>query len=137
MPNFKSANYAAICDELSCQEWDAVVSCCNNDVQLLYDAIIDKVNLSIANHVQPKPIHSKPAIPYNVRQLLKEKKRLDSVNKAAYKEVSKNYDQAVKLCCAKIENAICENPNSAKFYGFAKNKLKSHACIDGQVNAKR
>ena len=43
MPNFKSANYTAICDELSCQEWDAVVSCCNNDVQLLYDTIIDKV----------------------------------------------------------------------------------------------
>ena len=57
------------------------------------------------------------------------KKRLYSVNKAAYKEVSKNYDQAVKLWCDNIENAICENPNSAKFYGFAKNKLKSHACI--------
>ena len=51
------------------------------------------------------------------------------VNKAAYKEVSKNYDQAVKLLSDKIENAIYENPNSAKFYGFAKNKLKSHACI--------
>ena len=88
MPNFKSANYAAICDELSSQEWDAVVSCCNNDVQLLYDAIIDKVNLSIGHHVPPKPIHSKPAIPYNVRQLVKEKKRLYSVNKVAYKEVS-------------------------------------------------
>ena len=77
MPNFKSANYAAICDELSCQEWDAVISCCNNDVQRLYDAIIDKVNLSIGHHVPPKSIHSKPAIPYNVRQLLKEKKRLN------------------------------------------------------------
>ena len=75
MPNFKSANYAAICD-LSCQEWDALVSCCNNDVQLLHDAIIDKVNLSIAHHVPPKPIYSKPAIPCNVLQLLKEKKRL-------------------------------------------------------------
>ena len=41
------------------------------------------------------------------------------------KEVSKNYDQAVKLWCDKIENAICENPNSAKFYGFAKIKLNS------------
>ena len=51
------------------------------------------------------------------------------VNKAADKEVSKNYDQAVKLWCDNIENAICENPNSAKFYGFAKNKLKSHAYI--------
>ena len=50
------------------------------------------------------------------------KKRLYSVNKTAYKEVSKNYDQAVKLWCDKIENAICENPNSAKFYGFFKNK---------------
>ena len=129
MPNFKSANYAAICDKLSCQEWDAVISCCNNDVQLLYDAIIDKVNLSIGHHVPPKPIHSKPAILYNVQQLLKEKKRLYSVNKAAYKKVSKNYDQVVKLRCDKIENAICENPNSAKFYSFAKNKLKSHACI--------
>ena len=57
------------------------------------------------------------------------KKRLYAVNKAAYKEVSKNYDQAVKLWCDNIENAICENPNSAKFYGFAENKLKSHACI--------
>ena len=73
MLDFKFANYAAICDELSCQEWDAAVSCCNNDIQLLYDAIIDKVNLSIAHHVPPKPIHSKPAIHYNVRQLLKEK----------------------------------------------------------------
>ena len=124
-PISNSQTIAAICDELSSHEWDAVVSCCNNDVQLLYDAIIDKVNLSIGHHVPPKPIYSKPAIPYNVRQLLKEKKRLYSVSKAAYKEVSKNYDQAVKLWCDKIENAICENPNSAKFYGFAKNKLKS------------
>ena len=74
MPNFNSANYTAICDELSCQKRDAVVSCCNNDVQLLYDAIIDKVNLSIGHHVPPKPIYSKPAIiPYNVQLLLKEK----------------------------------------------------------------
>ena len=57
------------------------------------------------------------------------KKRLYSVNKAAYKEVSKNYDLAVKLWCDEIENASCENPNYAKFYGFAKNKLKSHVCI--------
>ena len=61
------------------------------------------------------------------------KKRKDftrsTTDKAAYKEVSKNYDQAMKLWCDKIENAICESPNSAKFYGFAKNKLKSHACI--------
>ena len=35
----------------------------------------------------------------------------------------------MKLCCDNIENAICKNPNSAKFYGFAKNKLKSLACI--------
>ena len=60
---------------------------------------------------------------------LEEKKRLYSVNKAAYKEVSKNYDQAVKLWSDKIENAICKNPNSAKFYGFAKYKLKPHAFI--------
>ena len=73
MPNFKSTNYAAICDELSCQKWDAVVSCYNNDVQLLYDAIIDKVILSIGHQIPPKPIHSKPAIPYNVQLLLKEK----------------------------------------------------------------
>ena len=115
MPNFKSANYAAICDELSCQEWDAVVSCCCNDVQLLYDSIIDKVNLSIGHHVPPKPIHSKPAIPYNVWQLLKEKKRLYSINKAAYREVSKNYDQAVKQWCDKIEIGICKTPTLPNF----------------------
>ena len=52
-------------------------SCCYNEVQLLYDSSIDKVNLSIGHHVPPKPIHSKPAIPYNVWQLLKEKTLLD------------------------------------------------------------
>ena len=35
----------------------------------------------------------------------------------------------MKLWCDKIENANCENPNSAKFCGFAKNKLKSQAWI--------
>ena len=121
--------FVELCNNLNHVQHICVPTQLLYDVQLLYDAIIDKVNLSIGHHVPPKPIHSKPAIPYNVRQLLKEKKRLCSVNKAAYNEVSKNYDQAVKLWCDKIENAICENPNSAKFYGFAKNKLKSHACI--------
>ena len=75
MLNFKSANYAAICEELSYQEWNAIVSCCNNDVQLLYDAIIDKVNLSIGHHVPPKPIHSKPLLsPTKFGNYLKKRK---------------------------------------------------------------
>ena len=62
MPNFKSTNYAAICDELSCQKWDAVNSCCNNDVQLMMPLLTKSIyplvtmfhlNLSILSLLSP------------------------------------------------------------------------------------
>ena len=43
--------------------------------------------------------------------------------KFGQKEKSKQYDRNVKQWYNLLENAICRDPNSAKFHGYVKKKL--------------
>ena len=49
--------------------------------------------------------------------------------KANYTKISKEYDIAVAKWYDQSESQSCENPNSAKFYGYANHKLKSRSYI--------
>ena len=49
--------------------------------------------------------------------------------KKAYKEKSKQYDCIVKQWYNLLENAVCRDPNSAKFYGYVNKKLNVQSCI--------
>ena len=43
--------------------------------------------------------------------------------KKVFKEKSKQYDRSVKQWYNLLENVICRNPKSAKFYGYVNRKL--------------
>ena len=73
--------------------------------------------------------------PRHISHLLKEKLHLynesirNSTVKKAYKEKSKQYDHSVKQWYNLLENAVCRDPNSAKFYGYVNKKLNVQSFI--------
>ena len=134
-PDFKSADYVSILEDLSQVQWDSVLNFSdhNNNIQPVYDKFLSILDESISKHVPiktKKPFKS-PKKPRHIRQLLKKKQtlykecKLNPLKKSDYKAASKSYDSAVNIWMDNIESKLCDNPDAKKFYSYANRKLKT------------
>ena len=53
----------------------------------------------------------------------------DNNMQTSFKATSKAYNAAVSEWLTRIESFVCNNPNTAKFYGYTNNKFKSDSFI--------
>ena len=107
------------------------------NLQLFYDNFLNILHSTIDKFIPKKnpnqKNHFKP--PRQIRRLLKEKlslykkSKLNNSFNTIYKRKCKEYDRAVRIWNNKIENNICKNPSSKKFYSFINKKLNSRSSI--------
>ena len=134
-PNFKKGNYVECLNFLKEIDWDQI---CNTDCpQSLYDKFICILHDAIRGNV---PIYHSPRkklkkMPAKIKRILKEKLRIykcmktDKSLKPKYKQLSHEYEQAVKNWTNNIENNLCKSPSSKKFYNYINKKLKTKPYI--------
>jgi len=51
LPDFKKANFDDICSTLSFVDWPHLISCANEDIQTLYNLILNELHFTIIYHV--------------------------------------------------------------------------------------
>ena len=135
MPNFRRANYELISNMLSIVDWEHIIDKNKDNIQTLYNHIIDKLSKMIYDYVPSKSKSHKIKKPQNIAVVLKEKLQLYRECKRnpqltpAYKTKSKQYDQLVKQWCNQMELSLYCNPTPSKFYGYVNKKLNSRSFI--------
>ena len=123
IPNLRRANYELISYMLSTVDWEHIIDKNKDNIQTLYNHIIDKLSKMIYNYVPSKSKSHKIKKPQHIAVVLKEKLQLYCKCKRnpqltpAYKTKSKQYDQLVKQWYNQIELSLCCNPTPSKFYG--------------------
>ena len=138
--NFKKANIDKISEELSSVAWN-FPSLHNNlptshVLQEFYDYFVSTITEVIKRNTPLKPSNSKIGkCPKHIKKILKHKLsvykryKTDKNLKQTYKEISLEYENAVKQWRNKIEERACQNPSSRKFYSFVNKKFKSKSTI--------
>jgi hypothetical protein len=135
-PNYSTANYSQIYQNLIDTKWDSII---NSDLTLQqnYDSFLSILYSEIAKHVPVNKTKSFNSVkkPHHIRRLLKEKLRVykqckhNKALKQKFKQLSKEYETAVKEWHNNTESNICNNPSSKKFYKYVKQKIKSKAPV--------
>ena len=128
--DFKNANYLSIINNLyQCNRHDMIQHCGNNS-QLLYDCILHELHLNIHDFV---PYKQKPKGKPHSREIKRKlylkkcfykKLKAGQCTKDQCQKISKEYDLALARQNDIFENTLCSNANYAKFYGYARKKLK-------------
>ena len=129
-PCYTKGNYVDMCEELLNINWEPVTNVYNFNVQSYYDDFI--LNLqNLINKYVPKcrSVSNTKRMPKHIKILLKEKIRTyrrckENKNlKSKYKEICKQYENAVRAWNDRNESRLCKNPTSKKFYGYINRKL--------------
>ena len=106
------------------------------NLQNYYDDFVSRIQGLVERFVPNRnPATQNPKAPRQVRCLLKKKKRMYKIlkqnkcSKLRYKQVCKDYEQAVKQWTDRVENNLCKEPTSKKFYGHINRKLRTKRSI--------
>ena len=133
--NFKKANFDQINNELSNQNWNNLYIH-NDNTQTIYNNFILILHNVIEQFIPVNNIHStKNKTPRHIKSLLQTKLRTykklknDRSLRSRYKQVSKDYENAVNAWNDKIELNVCKNPSTKIFYNYVNKKIKSHSSI--------
>ena len=132
---FKKANYDVIRQVLTLTNWTKIIHSSKDDVQALYNNIIDYLKSIIDIYVPYQAITYKPKENPQLSCILKEKIKLyrkcksDVSLKSKYKAKCKQYDDCMKQWYDQIELSLCNNSNPARFYGYVNRKMKTRYSI--------
>ena len=135
-PDYKNGNYPAIIQSLTLVDWQAIIDY-EKDLQSIFDKFI-AILLSLIDKYVPKRTINKskqPKVPLHIRKLLKQKLQVykktktGESSKEEYKTKSHEYDAAVRQWNDHVEQQICLQPSSKKFYNFYKRKMKTKSSI--------
>ena len=138
--NFKKANYTKINQILAEQNWNFLNT--PQSFQNHFNMFIS-ILLEIINRFVPTTTHSnthKSSFPRYIRRLLNVKLKtyrlykMGKCTKEEYKASTNKYETEVKKWHEKIENNICNNPNTNKFYSYANKKLQKKFTIPPLIN---
>ena len=138
-PNFLKGDYQSISAYLSQIDWNMLNYLC--DPPTFYDRFISYLQNAIDEYVPTSSPQRKVKLPKNIRALLSDKQRIykltktDRSLKPLYKAKSKEYEAAVQNWIDSVENKICQNPSSKKFYSFVNKKLKTSCQIPPLYNS--
>ena len=140
-PNFKLADFDSINNKLQQINWNNILDV-NTELQQNYNKFISVIQNLILKHVPLKysNVNKRNKKPNHLKLLLKEKLKIYKefkTNKSLrdkYKQSCKNYEDAMKKWQNKLEQQICKNPSSRKFYSYINKKLKSQNCIPNLID---
>ena len=135
IPNFKKAYFDKILAQLQSVDWLQLIESCKDDVQVLYDSILNVLLSTINCFVPLSKKKTKSKQLRHLKRLLKQKIQLykqskhDSSFKRQYKQLSKQYDIAVSQWHDHIESKVCNNQDPKSFSAYTNSKLKDHSFI--------
>lgn len=146
--NYNRTNFQMVLKDLSSVIWNLPTFYNNlydrNDLQSLYDYFINTINQAVNKHTplrNSRPRSFKP--PKHIKKMLKQKLTLykkyktDKTLKSKYKQISIDYENSVKQWRDGIEQKICQNPSSRKFYSFVNKKLKCMSSIPPLLSSEK
>ena len=139
-PNFKQADYEKINNILLSYNWNILLY--EPSVQHQYDTFLSILHYVIKNNIPYNTYSNKPKnrLPKFIKKLLSTKlktyKRYKSgkCSKEVYKSKALEYEMEVRKWHDKIEENICRNPSSRKFYSYTNKKLNNSFTIPPLVN---
>ena len=117
------ANYELISNMLSIVDCEYIIDKNKDNIQTLYNHIIDKLYKMIYDYVPSKTKPHKIKKSQHIVVVLKKLQlycecKRNSQLTPAYKIKSKQYDQLVKQWYNQIELSLCCNHTPSKFYGY-------------------
>ena len=135
-PDYKRGNYPAIIQSLSLVDWQSVIDH-EKDLQSIFNKFLVILHSLIDKYIPKRTINKTkhPKIPIHIRRLLKQKLQIYKKTKSGesskeeYKTKSQEYDVAVRQWNDHVEQQICLQPSSKKFYNFFKRKMKTKSSI--------
>ena len=138
--NFKKANFQRISEELLSVIWNLPPRHINSflpaNLQTFYNYFLNILHEVIAKNTplqRPKSRKFQP--PKYIKKILKQKRAIykryktDKTLKSKYKMKSMEYENAVKKWRDGVEENLCKDPTSRKFYGYINKKFKCKSTI--------
>ena len=137
---YRKGNYVAINNALSSISWDRLFNDCNYDVQTVYDNFLSIIH-SLMNRYIPKQSPSVRVKHNRKLRILARKKaklyqrlKVDKSLKSSYKNLSLEYDNAVRDFYDKIESNVCNSSNNSAFYNYASKTFQFRRSIPAIVS---
>ena len=132
---YAKGDYATMNQKLQTINWERVFYDLKYDIQLIYDYFLDLLHLLVHMHVPMTPVRKSIKRPRFLSTLAKRKHALYKQSKTnqslrqKYKQLSKEYDEAVSSWYDHIESKICNSGRSSNFFRYANKKLNSYPSI--------
>ena len=140
-PNFKKANFENINNILLSYNWNLLLY--ESSLQNQYDVFISIMQNVIKNNVPYLTHSNKPrkSLPKHMKKLLNTKLKTyrlfksGKCSKEVYKSKAKEYEVEVNKWHDRVEENICFNPSSKKFYSYANKKLNNSFTLPPLLNS--